>query len=162
MVVRVKQRHYGFTLQPRQRRMRTCGLVPRRSIDRSQALWPQRMQAVEFQMNFVLFIIAAAIFPKLDTIGVGAHGFELIDYFSSFWIQFGPNSTNFFYCRRGLSCPNTGYCACTVFCSGEVWSVDGHCLVLSYWLSHKSLGRLLFWTHRLLPDRGTHPRDYWS
>ena len=55
----------------------------------------KRMQAVGFLMNFVLFIIAAAIFPKLDTMGAGAHGFELIYFFSSFWIQFGPNSTTF-------------------------------------------------------------------
>lgn len=53
------------------------------------------MQVVEFRMNFVLFTIAAAIFPKLDTMGIGAHGFELIDYFPSFWIHFGPNSTTF-------------------------------------------------------------------
>ena len=54
----------------------------------------KRMQAVGFLMNFILFIIAATIFPSLDTRGAGAHGFEFI-YFFSFWIQFGLNSTTF-------------------------------------------------------------------
>ena len=63
-------------------------------IDHKLYGW-KRMQAVGFLMNFVLFIIAAAIFPKLDTMGAGAHGFEFIYFFSSFWIQFGPNSTTF-------------------------------------------------------------------
>jgi hypothetical protein len=55
----------------------------------------KRMQAVGFLMTFILFIIAAIIFPKLDKKGPGAHGFEFIYFFSSFWIQFGPNSTTF-------------------------------------------------------------------
>ena len=55
----------------------------------------KRMQAVGTLMNFVLFVIAAAIFPKLDTMGAGAHGFEFIYFFSSFWIQLGPYSTRF-------------------------------------------------------------------
>ena len=55
----------------------------------------KRMQAVGLLMNFVLFIIAAAIFPKLDTMGAGAHGFEFIYFFSSFWIHFGPDPTTF-------------------------------------------------------------------
>jgi MFS family permease len=55
----------------------------------------KRMQAVGFVMSFILFITAAAIFPTLDHKGPGAHGFEFIYFFSSFWIQFGPNSTTF-------------------------------------------------------------------
>ena len=46
-------------------------------------------------MNFILFIIAATIFPSLDARGAGPHGFEFIYFFSSFWIQSGPNSTTF-------------------------------------------------------------------
>jgi MFS family permease len=55
----------------------------------------KRMQAVGFIMSFILFIIAASIFPTLNQKGPGAHGFEFIYFFSSFWIQFGPNSTTF-------------------------------------------------------------------
>lgn len=55
----------------------------------------KRMQAVGFLMSFILFIIAASIFPILDKKGPGAHAFEFIYFFSSFWIQFGPNSTTF-------------------------------------------------------------------
>ncbi|KAH8820223.1 major facilitator superfamily domain-containing protein [Xylogone sp. PMI_703] len=55
----------------------------------------KRMQAVGFLMSFILYIIAAAIFPTLDKKGPGGHTFEFIYFFSSFWIQFGPNSTTF-------------------------------------------------------------------
>ena len=55
----------------------------------------KRMQAVGFIMSFILFIIAASIFPILNKKGPGAHAFEFIYFFSSFWIQFGPNSTTF-------------------------------------------------------------------
>ena len=55
----------------------------------------KKMQAVGFIMSFILFIIAAAIFPILDKKGAGGHAFEFIYFFSSFWIQFGPNSTTF-------------------------------------------------------------------
>ncbi|KAK5038099.1 hypothetical protein LTS07_001567 [Exophiala sideris] len=55
----------------------------------------KRMQAVGFIMSFILFIIAAAAFPILDKKGPGGHAFEFIYFFSSFWIQFGPNSTTF-------------------------------------------------------------------
>ena len=55
----------------------------------------KKMQAVGFLMNFILFIIAASIFPTLNKKGPGGHGFEFIYFFSSFWIQFGPNSTTF-------------------------------------------------------------------
>jgi hypothetical protein len=53
------------------------------------------MQAVGFLISFILFIIAASIFPTLDKKGPGSHAFEFIYFFSSFWIQFGPNSTTF-------------------------------------------------------------------
>lgn len=55
----------------------------------------KNMQMVGFIMSFILFIIAAAIFPTLDQKGPGGHAFEFIYFFSSFWIQFGPNSTTF-------------------------------------------------------------------
>lgn len=55
----------------------------------------KRMQAVGFLISFILFIIAASIFPTLDKKGPGSHAFEFIYFFSSFWIQFGPNSTTF-------------------------------------------------------------------
>ena len=53
-----------MALQACQRRMRTCGLLPRCISNRSQALRPEKLQAVGFLLNFVLFIIAAAIFPN--------------------------------------------------------------------------------------------------
>lgn len=53
------------------------------------------MQAVGFIMSFILFIIAAAAFPVLNKKGPGSHAFEFIYFFSSFWLQFGPNSTTF-------------------------------------------------------------------
>ena len=46
-------------------------------IDHKLYGW-KRMQAVGFLMNFVLFMIAAAIFPKLETMGAGAQAFEFI------------------------------------------------------------------------------------
>lgn len=53
------------------------------------------MQVIGFLISFVLFIIAATIFPSLDAMGAGTHGFDFIFFFSSFWIQFGPNSKTF-------------------------------------------------------------------
>lgn len=55
----------------------------------------KRMQMVGFLMSFILFIIAAAIFPTLDNKGPGGHAFEAIYFVSSFWTQFGPNITTF-------------------------------------------------------------------
>lgn len=55
----------------------------------------KRMQMVGFLVSFILFIIAAGLFPKLDKKGPGGHAFEFIYFFSSFWIQFGSNSTTF-------------------------------------------------------------------
>lgn len=55
------------------------------------------MQAVGFLMSFVLFIIAAGAYDDLatDPFTPGAQAFIFIYFFSSFWIQFGPNSTTF-------------------------------------------------------------------
>lgn len=55
----------------------------------------KRMQAVGFLMSFILFIIAAGAYPVLNQKGPGGKAFEFIYFFSSFWIQFGPNSTTF-------------------------------------------------------------------
>lgn len=55
----------------------------------------KRMQAVGFIMSFLLFIIAAGAYPVLDQKGAGGKAFEFIYFFSSFWIQFGSNSTTF-------------------------------------------------------------------
>ena len=57
----------------------------------------KKMQAVGFIMSFILFIIAAGAFDFLYTgpFTPGAQGFIFIYFFSSFWIQFGPNSTTF-------------------------------------------------------------------
>jgi hypothetical protein len=55
----------------------------------------KRMQAVGFIMSFILFIIAAGAYPVLDVKGPGGEAFEFIYFFSSFWIQFGPNNTTF-------------------------------------------------------------------
>ncbi|KIW94511.1 uncharacterized protein Z519_04487 [Cladophialophora bantiana CBS 173.52] len=55
----------------------------------------KRMQAVGFIMSFILFIIAARLYPELDVKGAGGKALELIYFFSSFWIQFGPNFTTF-------------------------------------------------------------------
>lgn len=55
------------------------------------------MQAVGFIMSFILFIIAAAAYDDLSTAPFtpGSRAFVFIYFFSSFWIQFGPNSTTF-------------------------------------------------------------------
>ena len=97
------------------------------------------MQAVEFLMNFVLFIIAAAIFPKSDSMGVGAHGFELIDYFSSFWIQFGPNSTTFLVAGEVYPAPIQAT-------SHVPFSVVGKCGALTATVLYNHIGsRTKFW-----------------
>ena len=55
----------------------------------------KRMQAVGFIMSFILFIIAAIAYSQLNVKGAGGKAFELVYFFSNFWIQFGPNSTTF-------------------------------------------------------------------
>jgi len=57
----------------------------------------KRMQATGFLMSFVLFLICAAAYPELNKApgSPGAQAFIFLYFFSSFWIQFGPNSTTF-------------------------------------------------------------------
>ncbi|EMC93936.1 hypothetical protein BAUCODRAFT_141348 [Baudoinia panamericana UAMH 10762] len=57
----------------------------------------KRMQAVGFIMSFILFLICAAAYPLLNQKpgSPGAQAFIFLYFFSSFWIQFGPNSTTF-------------------------------------------------------------------
>ena len=53
------------------------------------------MQANGFAADFVLFIIAAAMFDTLTQPGSGVRAFQAIYFLSSFFNQFGPNSTTF-------------------------------------------------------------------
>ena len=55
----------------------------------------KRMQAMGFFMDFLCFIIAAAMFQTLQKPGAGIHAFQFLYFFSSFWNQFGPNCTTF-------------------------------------------------------------------
>jgi len=52
----------------------------------------KRMQAMGFTFMFILFLICAADYDGLTTPG-GIHAFQFLYYFSSFWGQFGPNTT---------------------------------------------------------------------
>jgi hypothetical protein len=54
-----------------------------------------RMQAVGFIAIFILFIISAAFFDTLQKPGTPVKIFQFMYFFSSFWSQFGPNSTTF-------------------------------------------------------------------
>ena len=54
-----------------------------------------RMQAVGFLAIFVIFIISAALFSKLEKPGTPVKIFQFLYFFSSFWSQFGPNGTTF-------------------------------------------------------------------
>lgn len=53
------------------------------------------MQANGFAADFVLFLIAAILYNDLTQEGAGIQWFQFIYFFSSFWNQFGPNSTTF-------------------------------------------------------------------
>jgi len=53
------------------------------------------MQAIGFLADFILFIIPAALFNTLQKPGTLIKVFQFIYFFSSFWNQFGPNSTTF-------------------------------------------------------------------
>jgi MFS family permease len=55
----------------------------------------RRMQAVGFLADFILFVISAALFNTLQTPGTSVKVFQFMYFFSSFWNQFGPNSTTF-------------------------------------------------------------------
>jgi len=54
-----------------------------------------RMQAVGFFAIFVIFVISAALFNKLEKPGSPVKVFQFMYFFSSFWSQFGPNGTTF-------------------------------------------------------------------
>ena len=53
------------------------------------------MQANGFAADFILFIIGAALFNTLTVPGSGIKAFQAIYFLSSFFNQFGPNSTTF-------------------------------------------------------------------
>jgi MFS family permease len=53
------------------------------------------MQANGFAADFILFVIVAALYDDLTQEGAGIQWFQFIYFFSSFWNQFGPNSTTF-------------------------------------------------------------------
>ncbi|GAC97990.1 potential glycerophosphoinositol permease [Pseudozyma hubeiensis SY62] len=53
------------------------------------------MQANGFIADFILFIIGAALFNPLTKPGGGVKAFQAIYFLSSFFNQFGPNSTTF-------------------------------------------------------------------
>ncbi|SPO29969.1 related to inorganic phosphate transporter [Ustilago trichophora] len=53
------------------------------------------MQANGFVADFILFIIGAAMFNTLTKPGSGIKAFQAIYFLSSFFNQFGPNSTSF-------------------------------------------------------------------
>lgn len=55
----------------------------------------RRMQAIGFLADFTLFIISASLFSKLQKPGTPVKIFQFMYFFSSFWNQFGPNSTTF-------------------------------------------------------------------
>ncbi|ETS64420.1 hypothetical protein PaG_01274 [Moesziomyces aphidis] len=53
------------------------------------------MQANGFVADFILFIIGAALYNTLTVPGSGIKAFQAIYFLSSFFNQFGPNSTTF-------------------------------------------------------------------
>lgn len=53
------------------------------------------MQANGFVADFILFILGAALYGPLTKAGAGIKGFQAIYFLSSFFNQFGPNSTTF-------------------------------------------------------------------
>ena len=53
------------------------------------------MQANGFIADFILFIVGAALYGTLTKPGSGIRGFQAIYFLSSFFNQFGPNSTTF-------------------------------------------------------------------
>ena len=151
-----------MALQPCQCRMRTCGLLPRRVINRSQALWQEKNASGGISDELRTLYYRCCDLPKIRYYGsrrpwLRVHLLLLI-FLDPIWTEFH----NISCCSRGLSCPSTSHCAWAVCCSREVRRVDGDCLVQLYWLPHEILGRLLVWTHRLLFDRDVHPRYYRS
>jgi MFS family permease len=55
----------------------------------------RRMQAIGFLADFILFIIPATLFTSLSRPGTPIKVFQFVYFFSSFWNQFGPNTTIF-------------------------------------------------------------------
>ncbi|BFZ62277.1 hypothetical protein YB2330_003366 [Saitoella coloradoensis] len=55
----------------------------------------KHMQSIGFLVQFILFIIPAAMYDTLRTPGTPIKIFQFLYFFSSFWQQFGPNSTTF-------------------------------------------------------------------
>jgi MFS family permease len=53
----------------------------------------RKMQSVGFTMDFICFIIPAAMYSTLTKPGAGVKVFQFLYFFSSFWNQFGPNAT---------------------------------------------------------------------
>jgi len=59
-------------------------------------LWGRkRMQFTGFFMAFLIFLICAPLFNTLQEAGTNVKCFQFLYFFSSFWIQFGPNATTF-------------------------------------------------------------------
>jgi hypothetical protein len=54
-----------------------------------------RMQAIGFLATFILFLICSCLFDTLQKPGTPIKIFQFLYFFSSFWVQFGPNSTTF-------------------------------------------------------------------
>jgi hypothetical protein len=55
----------------------------------------RRMQMVGFLVNFILYIIPSAMFNTLQKPGTPIKILQFLYFFSSFWSQFGPNTTTF-------------------------------------------------------------------
>lgn len=53
------------------------------------------MQANGLIMIFILYLISAALYPQLTQPGSGVRWFQAIYFLSSFFTQFGPNTTSF-------------------------------------------------------------------
>ena len=118
-----------------------------------------RMQAMGLLMNFVLFVIAAASFPNLDTMGAGAHGFEFIYFFLSFWIHLGPNSTTFLVAVEVYPAPVRG----TAHGLSAAVGMCGALMAIVLYLAPAPYSKLsVVWTHRFLFDRNVRSRYYRS
>ncbi|PWN25210.1 MFS general substrate transporter [Jaminaea rosea] len=53
------------------------------------------MQANGLIAIFICYIISGAVYPQLTQPGMGVHWFQAIYFLSSFFTQFGPNTTSF-------------------------------------------------------------------
>ena len=84
-----------MALQPHQRRMRTCGLLPRRPIDRSQALWPEKNASGGIFHELRSLCHRCCDLPKIRYYGSWCPWLRVHLFLLILWIQFGPNSTTF-------------------------------------------------------------------